>query len=232
MNLLFKLLSMLIGYIFGSFLTAVVVAKKFTGKDISEIGTGNPGMANTMAQIGKKAGFIVLGGDILKTVIAMTISAVIFYNSLGISQAFLWTGLGALLGHNFPVTRKFKGGKGVTVTCVWIILLLPFSGILSAVAGGLVVVLTGLLPLGAVLITFFVMPFAYFELGTEAFFVMLLSFCIMLFRHFPGFIRGFKNQEKREFKKGRSVKSIVLSIIVIALVYIIGFGRYYLGILM
>ena len=212
-----QLLSILIGYVCGSFLTAYFVAKKWTGKDISEIGTGNPGMANVMARIGKVPGFIVLFGDILKTAVAMGLCTYLFSKNIG-DQAGLFAGLGALLGHNFPAWRRFKGGKGVAVSCAWIILYMPFGGIASAVAGGIITVLTGLLPLGAVLITLFEVPFAFIEKGWVAGIVMIFSLLIMLYRNFPGFIRGFKNQENREFKRARNIKNTIGCILVIAAV--------------
>lgn len=208
------LICILIGYAFGMFLTAFFVAKAYTGKDISEIGTGNPGMANVMARIGKVPGFIVLLGDILKTAIAMGLAMYLFSKDIG-DQAALFAGFGVLLGHNFPVWRKFKGGKGVAVTCAWIILYMPFGGIVSSVAGGIITIFTGLLPLGAVIITIFEIPFAFLEKGWAAGVVMTLSFLIMLYRNFPGFIRGFKNQESREFKRARSIKNTVGCILII-----------------
>lgn len=46
--------SLVIGYFAGCFLTAAIVARVAKGRNIREIGTGNPGMANVMANIGKK----------------------------------------------------------------------------------------------------------------------------------------------------------------------------------
>ena len=60
------IISLLIGYCFGMFLTADLVALKYTGHNASKIGTtGNPGMANIMANLGMKAGLIVLVGDLV-----------------------------------------------------------------------------------------------------------------------------------------------------------------------
>ena len=56
-----------VGYLFGSFLTAELVARLAAGKAPEQIGTGNPGMANIMANVGKGAGFVVLAGDLAKT---------------------------------------------------------------------------------------------------------------------------------------------------------------------
>ncbi|MCR5416225.1 MAG: glycerol-3-phosphate acyltransferase [Pseudobutyrivibrio sp.] len=217
------LFSILIGYACGCFLTAFFVAKRFTGKDISEIGTGNPGMANVMARVGKFAGIMVLLGDITKTVLAMGLAYSFFGEVIG-SDAMLFAGLGTLLGHNFPFWRHFKGGKGVAVTCTWIIIFMPFGGIVSAVAGGVIVLLTGLLPLGAVVIAAFSVPFAFVEYGIKEAVVMLVSALIMLYRNYPGFIRGFKNQEKREFKRERSTVNTIgtvatIIVVIVALIF-------------
>ena len=208
------LFSLLIGYVCGCFLTAYFIAKRFAGKDVAEIGSGNPGMANIMCNVGKFPGIMVLVGDISKTILAMGLAyflfgEVIWYNSM------LFAGFGVLLGHNFPVWRKFNGGKGVAVTCAWIIILMPFGGIVSSVAGGLIVLLTGLLPLGAVAIAVFAIPFAFIECDPVAGIIMIISAVIMVYRNFPGFIRGFKNQEERKFKRERSVKNTVGTVLVI-----------------
>ena len=217
------LFSLLIGYVCGCFLTAYFIAKRFTGKDVAEIGSGNPGMANIMCNVGKFPGIMVLVGDIAKTILAMGLAYYLFGDIIWFNS-MLFAGLGVLLGHNFPVWRKFKGGKGVAVTCAWIIIFMPFGGIVSSVAGGIIVLLTGLLPLGAVAIAVFAIPFAFIEYGNVAGCVMILSAIIMVYRNFPGFIRGFLNKEERKFKRERStlntIGTVAVIIVVIALIIV------------
>lgn len=59
---MFRLISLLIGYAFGNILTAEIIARKYVHKSAFEIGSGNPGMANIMAQCGFKPGIFVLCG--------------------------------------------------------------------------------------------------------------------------------------------------------------------------
>ena len=191
-----------IGYLFGCFLTAVIVAKIFAGKDVSEIGTGNPGMANIMARVGKKAGFLVLAGDILKTVLAILLAWAIFGRMPG-AQPVLWAGFGAILGHNYPFWRGFKGGKGVTVTCTWVILLMPVWGTLCAVIGGILTLATGYLPLGGVIIPLLCVPFCFLFYGPLHGCLLLIAALIMVSRHWHGLIRMAQGIEKREFGRGR-----------------------------
>ena len=137
-----RLACILLGYLFGSFLTAEVVARVISGKSARQLGTGNPGMANIMAQLGKGAGLLTLAGDTLKTVAAC--GAAYYATAPLIGQAsILYAGLGAVLGHNYPAWARFRGGKGVAVTCVWLVLYLPFWGTLCCIAGGALVLWLG-----------------------------------------------------------------------------------------
>ena len=122
-----RLACILLGYLFGSFLTAEVVARVVSGKSARQLGTGNPGMANIMAQLGKGAGLLTLAGDMLKTVAAC--GAAYYAMAPLIGQAsILYAGLGAVLGHNYPAWARFRGGKGVAATCTWHALRLRWRG--------------------------------------------------------------------------------------------------------
>lgn len=199
-----KALCLLIGYLFGCILTAELIVKHKTGKSVSEFGTGNPGMANVMRIFGFKTGAAVLAGDLIKTVAAVLICCLLFGRSsvlpsgkpLG-QPAVLWAGLGATLGHNWPIWRRLKGGKGVAVTCMTIFLFSPLWGLVSDAAGMLVVFRTGYLPLGAVVITTLFTVFAGIFYGMEAFIPALVLALIMLSRHYPGLIRSFKGTEEK-----------------------------------
>jgi len=145
-------LCIVIGYCFGCILTANIVEKRLRGVKANDIGSGNPGMANVMREEGKKAGFIVLAGDILKTVIAIAICMILFGKVIGNDMALLFAGAGAVVGHNYPITNKFKGGMGVTVSISWIILLMPVAGIICSLIGAGITYYTGYLAIGGVLI--------------------------------------------------------------------------------
>ncbi len=189
-----------IGDLCGCFLTAELAARLAEGKSASEIGSGNPGMANIMANLGKKAGFFVLAGDVGKTLIAFGVSWLLAGGLLG-RETFLWAGLGVVLGHNFPFWKKFRGGKGVAVTCTWLIFFMPVWGTVSCIAGGAVVLATGYLPLGAVLIPLLGTCFAFFSQGIMAGIFFLLSFLLMLSRHYRGLLRIVRGTEERTFRR-------------------------------
>ncbi len=195
-----RLVAMGTGYIFGNFLTADVVAKLCTGKRAKEIGSGNPGMANIMSHVGKKAGAVVLVGDIGKTLAAF-LAAWMLTGAAMDDTVLLWAGMGAVLGHNFPAWNHFHGGKGVTVTCTWLIVYMPLWGTVCCIAGGIITLLTGYLPLGAVLIALFAVPAAFLCKGAEAGICMTAFLLLMISRHYQGLKRMADKKEKRFFHR-------------------------------
>lgn len=115
--MLIRLICVIFGYAFGMIQTAFLYGKS-KGIDIREHGSGNAGTTNTLRVLGTKAGLIVFAGDALKSMVAISIIR------FGLAPAFpdiaplliLWTGLGCVLGHNFPFYMNFKGGKGIATS--------------------------------------------------------------------------------------------------------------------
>ena len=192
-----RLTALLIGYLCGCFLTAEVVVRWRTGSGVASLGTGNPGMANVAAQLGKGWGALVLLGDIGKTGLACLLAVRFAPGPLTV----LWAGLGTALGHNFPFWRHFRGGKGVAVTCAFLILFSPLWGILCCLAGLAVTLVTGWLPLGAVVIPSLFVPVAFVRFGREAGLLALLTALLMLSRHWHGLRRICRGEEHRAFRK-------------------------------
>ncbi len=98
----------LAGYLLGSVPFGLVWAKLFGLGDIRAIGSGNIGATNVLRTGNKLAAFLTLVGDIGKGAAAVLVAR--FLIGEDAAQA---AGLGAYLGHLFPVYIGFKGGKGV-----------------------------------------------------------------------------------------------------------------------
>ena len=142
-----KLLSTLIGYAFGCLLTAEIVAHRIAGKSASALGeTGNPGMANIMASLGFLPGLITLIGDLLKCAAAALIAYELFKEQGWIVT--LYASLGCTIGHDFPIWRKFKGGKGVATSSIGIAIYAFIPGLIANIAGMLTVFATKYLCIG------------------------------------------------------------------------------------
>lgn len=125
-----RLIALIIGYLLGGIQTAILYGKK-KGVDITKYGSGNPGATNTFRVMGKKSAFLVFIGDSLKAVIAILLSNLLFeMNPLVIG---LYAGIGAIIGHSYPLYFHFKGGKGIATTA-GILLILDWRIFLIAAA--------------------------------------------------------------------------------------------------
>jgi glycerol-3-phosphate acyltransferase PlsY len=115
----FRLICLLIGYLFGCFQTSYIVGRLTHGIDIREHGSKNAGMTNSLRVMGRKAGAVVFLGDVTKALLAFFMGSYFFEGDMFAGLYVLpglYAGLGAVLGHNFPFFLKFKGGKGVAST--------------------------------------------------------------------------------------------------------------------
>ena len=118
-KILIGICCLIIGYLFGSISTAVILSKKIYKQDIRELGSKNSGATNMGRIFGLKVGFIIIILDMLKTCLPIWISYfVLKYTPLSqFNMAFygyLISGLGAVIGHCFPLFYGFKGGKAVS----------------------------------------------------------------------------------------------------------------------
>ena len=122
-----RVICLLIGYVFGLFQTAYIYGR-LHGIDIRNYGSGNAGTTNTLRVFGTKAGLLVLFGDIMKCILSVVITGVIFGNTHGdeIYLLKMYTAAGAIVGHNFPFYLKFKGGKGIAATAGLILSFHPY----------------------------------------------------------------------------------------------------------
>ena len=100
----------IIGYLFGSIPFGLVLTKLAGTTDLRSIGSGNIGATNVLRTGRKGLAAATLLLDMLKGTAAVVISGY-----FGGPDAAMLAGLGAFLGHLFPVWLKFHGGKGVAV---------------------------------------------------------------------------------------------------------------------
>ncbi|SIO14587.1 acyl-phosphate glycerol-3-phosphate acyltransferase [Carnobacterium alterfunditum] len=105
------ILMFIIAYLLGSIPSGVWIGTKFYGKDIRQFGSGNSGTTNTFRVLGKTAGIFVLLADVLKGTLAASLPLLF---DLPINPMVV--GLGAVLGHTYPIFAQFKGGKAVATS--------------------------------------------------------------------------------------------------------------------
>ena len=107
-------LAIISAYLLGSIPTAYIYGKLYKGIDIRQHGSGNVGATNVFRILGKTPGIIVLVLDILKGVLAVACVPDIF----GLTDVCyrLVLALCVVIGHNWTIFLKFKGGKGIATS--------------------------------------------------------------------------------------------------------------------
>lgn len=114
----YYLAALAFGYLLGSIPFGLILAKLAGLGDIRKIGSGNIGATNVLRSGRKGIAALTLLADMLKGTFAVWLAG-----RYGPDPAII-AGLGAFLGHCFPVWLKFKGGKGVAT----------YVGVLAALA--------------------------------------------------------------------------------------------------
>jgi acyl phosphate:glycerol-3-phosphate acyltransferase len=116
-----------LAYLLGTFPSAAIVARR-KGVDVTSEGSGNPGASNTSRLLGWKYGALVFAMDACKGALATAVGLAID----GHRGAYLLGGA-AVLGHVWPITRKFKGGRGVATGAGMMLVLFPVITLLLSV---------------------------------------------------------------------------------------------------
>ena len=151
------LLALIGGYLIGSIPFGVLLARVFGLGDLRKVGSGNIGATNVLRTGNKAAAALTLLLDALKGAVPVWIAWASGPEAAAIA------GLGAVLGHCFPVWLNFKGGKGVATFLGALLALdwlafLAFAVVWLAVAfvskySSLAALVASLLALGVTLIT-------------------------------------------------------------------------------
>lgn len=198
---LYKLLALAIAYLLGSINTSIIVSKIMIGDDIRNHGSGNAGATNTLRTVGKKGAIFVVIGDILKTVAAILIAKYILKGEL---NAVFIAGLGAVLGHNFPLYFKFKGGKGIIVSTVSMLFADPVLGLIVVVVAISIMAISKYVSLGSILgAVLFVVLSILFKSSNPDFIVFALMLATLaIYMHKGNLARLLSGTEnKLSFKK-------------------------------
>jgi glycerol-3-phosphate acyltransferase PlsY len=177
-------------YLLGTFPSAALVASA-SGVDITATGSGNPGASNVTRALGWRKGVLVFILDALKGALATLLGLWLG----GRAGGYLF-GAAAILGHIFPFTRGFRGGKGVATGAGVLAVLHPIVGAVVAALWLALSRLTGkaaVASIAAVIVT----PIGLALSGAPAWeFAATLGLCALLVVRHAGNIRRLLHREE------------------------------------
>jgi glycerol-3-phosphate acyltransferase PlsY len=171
-------LALVIGYLLGSIPFAYLIARLVKGVDIRKVGGGNVGTLNTMREIGPLPGLGVLFADMAKGALAVLIA-----QWLGLHLYWVFAaGFMAVVGHNWPVWLKFRGGQGLATTMGVLAVLSPIPFAICFAIMMIAISITSNVRLSAVFGFLFLPPLIWAfggELSVLLFSIALPVFCIL-----------------------------------------------------
>lgn len=179
-------------YFLGTFPTALLVARA-GGHDVLTEGSGNPGASNVARLMGWKAGLLVMAGDLAKGAIAAGVGLAV----AGRGAAYI-LGILAVIGHTYPVTRHFKGGKGVATAGGMLAVLQPLLVLVLAVVWFVTARVLKLASVGSIVVAV-LFPIGVALTGRAGWEVAVTSALALLVvvRHLPNLRRLVRGEELR-----------------------------------
>jgi len=188
---LYDLVALAVGYLLGSIPFGLILTKLAGHGDLRDIGSGNIGATNVLRTGNKALAALTRILDLLKGTAAVLIGA-----RFG-QDAALLGGLGAFLGHLFPIWLGFRGGKGVA-TYIGVLLGLYWPAAIVFCAIWLLVALITRYSSLSALVASAAVPCLLILVGERRIAVLFLIFTLLLYwRHADNIGRLLRGQEGR-----------------------------------
>lgn len=188
-----------VAYLLGNFSTGVTVAKLFANVNIREVGSNNTGTTNVLRTLGWGPSLLTLLGDALKGFLAVIIGQTL----CGVYGGYVG-GILVILGHNWPVFYKFKGGKGIATSFGVILAIHPLVAVGLLLCQVIVVAITKYMSVASIVSAFaFSVAIAIINWGDwmQIVFALIIS-ALAIFSHRANIKRLINHSENRlDFSK-------------------------------
>ena len=187
--------SCIIGYLLGSLSGGIIISQLAGGPDLHTVGSRSTGASNVQRTMGWKYGILTFFFDAVKGLLSCFIAWLI----TGSHMVALAAGLACVIGHNWPVFFRFKGGKGVATTGAVMLYCFPVPALVCIALTVAVIALFRYISVGSMLlvIVFFILSF-FFSEGNIC--IIIWAFILMVMcvaRHHANIgrlIRGTENK--------------------------------------
>lgn len=190
----------ILSYLLGSVSISYLLGKLMADIDIREHGSGNAGTTNAVRVLGKKIGLLTFLFDFMKGLLPVILSTLLLDNSMAVL-----VGICAVLGHNFPIFLKFKGGKGVATSFGVLMAVAPWLALGAILIFIILVLLIKYVSVGSMVASSFVgfyCIFMYFSVKDIRFLFILFLVLLLMIRHKSNIQRLIRGEENKiSFKK-------------------------------
>jgi glycerol-3-phosphate acyltransferase PlsY len=181
-------------YLIGSVPFALILARRWGGADLRQLGSGNLGAANVLRTAGVKVGVVVALLDVAKGVASVLLAQ----RLAGSGAAPAAAGLAAVIGHVYPIWLGFRGGKGVATACGVFAMLTPVAVVPTLGIFVAAVWATRYISVGSVLASAALPPIAYALDSPQAAVVAAMGVAVLIvFRHRSNLRRVRLGTERR-----------------------------------
>ena len=200
----------ILGYLLGSIPFGLLIGRRSAKVDLRQCGSGRTGATHVLRTAGQKAAALVAVLDVSKGGLAVLFAGLIVRGDylvlgefgVGMLVAQVLAALAAILGHNFPVFVKFKGGRGVATFFGGLVALCPvvalFGGEILIIGAGLTKYaslgsIAGVVGTYAILVPLTIMN----DFPVEYLAYTLLGTIIIIFMHRDNIARLIKGKERK-----------------------------------
>ena len=194
-------LSCLLGYLLGSLSGGIIISRLSGGPDLHTVGSKSTGASNVQRTMGWKYGILTFVFDAVKGILSCLFAWLI----TGSHFVSLLAGLCCVIGHNWPVFFRFRGGKGVATTGAVMLYCFPLPALICIAVTVAVIAAFRYISVGSMLlvILFFILSFVFSD-GNACVIIwagVLMVMCVA--RHHANIGRLIKGTENRLGKKVR-----------------------------
>ncbi len=186
------------GYLLGSLSASILLSRAALGGDVRSKGSGNAGATNMARVYGLGAGFLTLGCDMLKAILATWLGSLLLGDA-GLALG----GICCMVGHCFPVFHGFKGGKGISAGAA-IGLMIDWRVFVTIIAVFLIVAfLSRKVSLGSIAASVAITAASLiFAVSTPKLVLAIVAMCLAVFQHRGNISRLLKGTEP-DFKPAK-----------------------------
>ncbi len=190
-----KVLLIMGSYFLGAIPFGFLIAKFGYNIDIRHVGSGNPGATNVWRSLGRKAGVTTLFLDIVKGVVPVMVARALFP---GEELFSVMAGLISIVGHNWSIFLKGKGGKGVATSAGVFIALIPLQALIAVITFAILFFSTRYVSVGSIFASM-ALVIGVFSFATSNFIrVTVTAAAVMVIvKHIPNIKRLLNGTENR-----------------------------------